>query len=237
MPTRWWSSLLALSILAIAPTVALGSWPAKSLSNTAIQQLKGISFSLLVLIVSALLIRFFWNRIARDFKRLPEISKFRAILVVVLVGLVFISVKVVISDIPGWIGRDTDLQAENDRQEQIEIAQTRELRRSAMQDLAKALTTYAAENNRRFPETTFDPAIDPAVWEMPEAYGAKYFYVPPKDAADYSTIMAFESQYYNDGRMVLYADGQIELLHEATFIERMKRQYESSDEENEAEVP
>lgn len=82
--------------LASASTVHAGmpSWTVSDLANARID---AISFFLVVLLLLALLVKFLWNYLAKDFQKLPKITYPRALAAVTLWGLLFLLVLTMIS--------------------------------------------------------------------------------------------------------------------------------------------
>src|SRR5436305_12587438 len=71
--------------------------PTVRLNDVARLRFETISFFAVCLLLSALVIRFLWNRLARDFTVLPRLSYLSALGVVVLWGLLFTLVLTMIS--------------------------------------------------------------------------------------------------------------------------------------------
>src|SRR5260370_29350241 len=97
--------VVVLLVLA-APGGALAGMPsplpsdlptALRLSDSAAQRLQTISFFVAVLLVSAAAFRLLWNFLQRDFPKLPRLTFFKALGVVLLWGLLFVIVLTMIS--------------------------------------------------------------------------------------------------------------------------------------------
>jgi len=67
------------------------------LTDIARMRLEAISFFLLVLLLSAAVIRWLWNSLRPSFPRLPKLNYWRALALVVLWGLLFVVVLTMIS--------------------------------------------------------------------------------------------------------------------------------------------
>jgi hypothetical protein len=61
------------------------------------QRFQAISFFLVGILVSTLVVKFLWNFVAKDFPRLPKLTFLRAFSVVLLWGLLFVIVLTMIS--------------------------------------------------------------------------------------------------------------------------------------------
>lgn len=73
-------------------TVALTAWagmPSLTLSDTARLRLSGISFFVVLLLLSAWGFKFVWNYLRRDFARMPQLSYAKSLAAVLLLGLLF----------------------------------------------------------------------------------------------------------------------------------------------------
>src|SRR6185503_10705550 len=68
-----------------------------SLREVAKLRLQSLSFFLMVLLVSAAVIRLIWNSLRKDFVRLPHLSYFKSLGLVLLWGLMFVLVLAMIS--------------------------------------------------------------------------------------------------------------------------------------------
>ena len=71
--------------------------PSFNLTDIAKARLDTISFFLVLLLVIALLVKFLWNYLARDFSRMPRLTYRKALAAVTLWGLVFLIVLTMIS--------------------------------------------------------------------------------------------------------------------------------------------
>jgi hypothetical protein len=89
--------LVALLAVAIAPTSSAGMAAPPTLREWAKLRLQNISFFAAVLLISAALIRFVWNRLRTDFPRLPRLTYPKALGLIALWGLLFLLVLAMIS--------------------------------------------------------------------------------------------------------------------------------------------
>ena len=67
------------------------------LSEAGRMRLEAISFFLLALLLSALVVRWLWNRLGRDFPRLPRLSFGKSLAIVLLWGSLFLVVLTMIA--------------------------------------------------------------------------------------------------------------------------------------------
>jgi hypothetical protein len=98
MPRRT-SILVALALVAIVPAApAWAGMPVPfTLRDMAQMRLQAISFFLVVLLVSAGLVQWIWNGIRPNPSRLPRLTYFRSLGLVVLWGLLFTVVLAMVS--------------------------------------------------------------------------------------------------------------------------------------------
>ena len=68
-----------------------------TLTDLARMRLEAISFFLLVLLISALLIQWLWNCLRSSFTRLPRLTYFKSLALVLLWGLLFAVVLAMVS--------------------------------------------------------------------------------------------------------------------------------------------
>jgi hypothetical protein len=191
---------------------------------------EAISFFLFILLLSAVAVRFLWNRAAKDFAFLPRLSFARALGIVVTWGLLVLVVLTMIAAAremmtPGsWRKQgllysldDKAAKAANaanvaaDQPAHDAATELRELRRKNLDDLKAALWKYAAGHNGKLPAKD-DTDIPANLWEVPKSYGARYGYVAGLTTSQDSRIVVFEPAVHGDQRFVLRLDGRIELL-------------------------
>jgi quinol-cytochrome oxidoreductase complex cytochrome b subunit len=90
--------VLAAGIAVLAGAVpAHAGMPSYTLTDLAKARLDTISFFLVLVLVLALLVKFLWNYLARDFSKLPRMSYPKALAAVTLWGLLFLLVLTMIS--------------------------------------------------------------------------------------------------------------------------------------------
>ena len=85
-----------LILAAVAPAVHAGM-PSASLTDVARLRVENISFFLVVLLLSALLVQMIWNWLRNDFPRLPRLTYPKAVALISLWGLLFVLVLTMIS--------------------------------------------------------------------------------------------------------------------------------------------
>ena len=89
--------VMMLMVIVLAQPAWAGMGGAVTLREVSKIRLQNLSFFIMVLLLSAALIRWIWNSLRKDFTRLPHLTYFKALGVVVLWGLLFILVLAMIS--------------------------------------------------------------------------------------------------------------------------------------------
>jgi hypothetical protein len=89
-------SFILLSLSLLTPSARAGM-PSIQLTDVAGMRLDAISFFLALFLASALAVKVIWNRLRRDFVKLPRLTYFKSIAIVSLWGLLFILILTMIS--------------------------------------------------------------------------------------------------------------------------------------------
>jgi glucan phosphoethanolaminetransferase (alkaline phosphatase superfamily) len=98
--------LLLIAALLVSPSLTYAGMPSAlredfetvlRLRESPHQRFQAISFFLMGIFASTLVVRFLWNFVAKDFPRLPKLTFLRALSVVLLWGLLFVIVLTMIS--------------------------------------------------------------------------------------------------------------------------------------------
>jgi hypothetical protein len=94
---RVFLSVFVLMVLVVSQEAFAGMAGAITLREMARLRLQSLSFFLMVLLVSAAVIRLVWNSLRKDFTRLPHLTYFKSLGLVLLWGLLFVLVLAMIS--------------------------------------------------------------------------------------------------------------------------------------------
>jgi hypothetical protein len=191
------------------------------LNESAEFRLQAISFFLAVFLSCALIVKWLWNFLQRDFPRLPRLTFAKALVGVFLWGLVFVLVLSMIAGArelmtPGaWKrhGVTYKLAGEADRNRA-------ELRHSQMDKLRAALWHYAAKHNGKFPLRLKD-AISPELRQVPESGGVNYVYCTNMSVDMPASVLAYEPEIEGDERWVLLTNGEIVVLPTSEINRRL----------------
>jgi hypothetical protein len=186
------------------------------LNDTPRQRLQAISFFVLGLLGCALAVRFLWNFLQRDFPRLPRLTLGKALAGVVLWGLALVIVLAMIAGArelmtPGaWQKQGWTYKLTNG-----EIpAPAPAARRQHIEQLRTALLQFAATHGGRYPLRDETSAIPDEFWEVPDAGGLRYRYVPGLSGGDEMALLACEPDLGAGGRLALMTNGSIVSLRE-----------------------
>ena len=95
--SRFFLSVFLLSILLLSNEAFAGMAGPVTLREVAKLRLQSLSFFLMVLLVSAAVIRWIWNSLRKDFSRLPHLTYLKSLGLVLLWGLLFVLVLAMIS--------------------------------------------------------------------------------------------------------------------------------------------
>jgi hypothetical protein len=220
---------LALVWLVVCPAVAWAGMPSARmvLTDMAHMRLQNISFFLAGFLLSALFIQVLWNRLRRDVPSLPRLSYFKAVGLVGLWGLLFVLVLTMISGArelmtPGaWEPNGATYRLKSRSAPEDATDSLEEARREQIVRLKKALWQYARAHGGRLPESRTDPAILPALWQLPDASGMQYVYlggvVTPFDGVP----VACEPEIYPGARWALFSDGEVRRMTSAAIARAM----------------
>jgi hypothetical protein len=201
------------------PAVALwagaahaGMRPHPQLTDLGKFRLDVISFFAVAILALALLVKFAWNALARDFAAMPRLSYGKSVGVVLLWGLLFVVVLAMISGArelmtPGaWQRReDGGYRLAGAQADPLEFARRRKLER-----LRDALWAYAKGHDGAFPPSELVPDVSPEAWESIHPSGANFVYVSGHKADAGRETVAFEPGVYGASRLALLSDGTIE---------------------------
>ncbi|QDT24860.1 hypothetical protein Enr10x_01520 [Gimesia panareensis] len=217
--------LLAGCLFCLRPAVVQAGMPSVSLDLTQVAQLRlqSISFFLMVLLLSAFILKLCWNLLAKDFSKLPRISYKGALGVSVLWGLMFLFVLTMISGArelltPGaWekTGRTYQLVEDQppDGAQSAESGASVDERRRKLGELRSALFMHVATHQGKFPDKADETTFADEFWLQPGSLQVKYGYVSGTKKADPPVPLAFEQAIYGDDQqLILYTDGAIKVL-------------------------
>lgn len=209
------SIVLAAIGLAIAPPAWAGM-PNLTLTEMARMRVEVISFFLVVLLGAAGLVRLLWNRLRKDFPRLPRITYLKSLGIIGLWGMLFLLILTMISGArelmtPGAWEKDGLLyhvKAPGSTTQPAKPITTAE-RRTRLAELKAILWDYAQRHDGNLPADDQTPEISPRAWETPDLSRIRFVYVPGAKAGNGNAIVAYEPAAFTGDRLVLKSDGEI----------------------------
>lgn len=184
------------------------------LSDFGVLRVQTLSFFFVVFLLSAFALQRLWNRLQRDFPRLPRLTFGKAAGVVVLWSLLLFIVLTMISGArelmtpgawrkQGWtykLAEDTKAPAPVDRDTE---------RRQHMEKLRIALFDFAVFHQGKFPTNDEISTIPDKLWEIPGAPGMRYYYVPDQAAGHVPRVLVYGPELDPGKRWVLCVNGDI----------------------------
>lgn len=198
--------LFVTGILVMLPGVVMAGMPMAEVTDLAKMRLSTISFFLVLLVLSAVVLRWLWNGLVKEFPKLPVLTYRAALGMVVVWGLLFVLVLTMISGArelmtPGaWTKRGATYQL---NEQPIAVA-----RHDRLQQIRDALWVYAAAHDQAFPMNAASlPEVD---WRSLHASGSPYRYVPGAQADQGRRPVVYEPGLFGRERLVLLSDGSIE---------------------------
>ncbi|RLT08960.1 MAG: hypothetical protein DWI22_06680 [Planctomycetota bacterium] len=220
-----------IGLLLLDQQSALAGMPSVSLSDLGLLRFSTISFFLLLVVLSAIGIRFLWNSVRRDFPKLPVLSFRGALTGVLLWGLVFVVVLTMISGArelmtPGaWVKngltyRSADQPQETDAK-RISVEVARQLKEQTdritrLQLLGTALREFADQHNSAWPTAEEFRLLPLELTILPGDVQADYLYRPVTNdksqpaAVHEDVAVVLEPDVYGDGQQfALYRSGLV----------------------------
>lgn len=229
-PTPTETAVISSLIYTITRLPVIAGMPTVDLSDFAEMRLELISVFLFGILVSAFVVKSAWNGFRKDFASLPEISYGKSFSLVCLWGLLFVIVLTMISGArelmtPGaWIkkGNTYSLNQEaatapEDSSSAVDEA-TNARRQMNLELMWEILKEDGILKQEPFPEEGEQLPIPQRMWEVPETHGLKYVYVPALADDNGSRVLLAEPEFFENGRYVLWAEGQIELIPPGTAM-------------------
>jgi hypothetical protein len=206
--------------------------PTVNLTEVARLRLEVISFFLVAFLLSAAVLRWVWNGLARDFPRLPRLGYYRALGVVAVWGALFVLVLTMISGArelmtPGAWKKDglTYKLADAEKPPVTSHEPTESTRRQKLDALRAALWASAGDSAGMLPTSRDRASIPAEAWVVPHPSGIKYLYIPGRRIdSGRAELVAAEPDVFATVRFGLFSDGSIRLLTasevEAAFADK-----------------
>jgi len=196
------------------------------------RRIEALSFFLVILLVSGLIIQEIWNSLRKEFPQIHRISYSKALGVCFLWGLLFTLILTMISGerelmTPGaWekkgithrLVEDPSLGAER----QISA------RFNAIVRLGNALKHYAEAHNKSYPPKDSTQMIPDRLWQIPLTSGQRYIYVggtyTEYDWIEPARLLLYENEAVGNDRLVLMTDGNAIWMPVSEIEKALKRE-------------
>ncbi len=187
-----------------------------------------ISFFILGFLLLALVYRWLWNSLARDFPKLPRLSFRGALGALIVCGLFIYVVLTMISGArelltPGAWERSGVLykirEPEQNPKPWLDAA-----RRGTLERLRAALWKYAGQHGGDFPADSSDEAIPSEAWLSIDPNGLPLVYLPGAKQDVGASVIAYEPGTFGASRFVLLSNGEVSQIAATELKARINAQ-------------
>ena len=215
-----------VSFLAAAPARAGMAMP--RLTDMARARVEVISFFIVGYLLLALVYRWLWNSLARDFPKLPRLSYRGALGALIVCGLFIYVVLTMISGArelltPGAWER-SGVMYKIREPDQNPKPWLNAARQTSLDRLRAALWKFAGEHGGAFPADASDEAIPSEAWRSIDPNGLALVYLPGAKQDVGASVIAYEPGTFGANRFVLLSNGDIIQLPAIELTDRVKVQ-------------
>jgi len=206
--------LVPAVLTGLLPRAAAAGMPTYGLNDVASLRLQAISFFLALVLATAWLVQGLWNLSRRDHAVLPRLSYRGALGLVVILGLLLQLVLAMIAGArelmtPGaWVRAGTTYRLQGGGPEPSPETYLELARRRGLEELRRALWSYAGAHGGALPPHDFVAEIPDAVWTTVDPSGMRYIYLGGRVDQD-RRLVAYEPGLFGPRRLGLYADGTV----------------------------
>jgi len=202
-------------------------------SEIAQSRLQVLSFFLILYLLTALVYRWAWNSLARDFPKLPRIPFTGALAALAVCGLFIYVVLTMISGArelmtPGaWARTGVGYklrEPEKDPKPWLDAS-----RRASLEKVRAFLWRYAAQHSGAFPEWREQPDIPPGEWKSIDPDGLPLVYLPGLKPDIGKDVLVYEPGTFGRTRFVLLTSGEIVSMEEEEVTRRVQKQINAMD--------
>lgn len=208
-------AFLALPIWMAMARLANAGMPSISLTDIASLRLQAISFFLVGFLLSAAIVRWIWNSLAKDFSFLPRLTFLKSCGMLALWGLLFMIVLTMISGArelltPGaWEKEGYTYRLKDETGKE-----TPELRRQEerLADRVRQLGELKGWLENHVEDKVYPASLEQLHdrhLQVPHSRGERYEYVPGRKTTDTGRPLAYEPDCFDDDPLVLFADGTL----------------------------
>jgi hypothetical protein len=220
--------IFSILLLSLASSAQAGMISPR-LTDVAGARLDSISFFLAIYVVCALLFRWVWNVLARDFAWMPRLTFKKSLAVLVVAGLFMYFILTMISGArelltPGaWARNGYGYQLTSPEDKNKAMLET--ARMGAMARLRDALRDYAAKHDGKLPPHLFAPDFDTSLWKGIDPSGTWLAYMPGRTFTPPASLIAYEPASYGAKRWVLLSDSSLLLMDSAELDQRVRKEF------------
>lgn len=210
---------------------AMPAWAGMAMprfTDMARARIEVISFFIVGFLLLALVYRWLWNSLARDFPKLPRLSYRGALGALIVCGLFIYVVLTMISGArelltPGAWERSGVLykirEPEQNPKPWLDAA-----RRGALERLRVALWKYAVNHQGAFPSDSFDADIPSDAWLSIDPNGLPLVYLPGARQDVGASVIAYEPGTFGASRFALLSNGEVVQISASELKERIHSQ-------------
>lgn len=219
---------ITAAILAVTSAAHAGM-SSPQLSDVAKARLDVISFFILVYLLCAVVFRWLWNLLAKDFPWMPPLSFKRSMALLVVAGLFMYFILTMISGArelmtPGaWAksGITYKLQTpDRDPKPWLDAA-----RKHALEILRDALRDYAVKHEGRLPVHAYVSDFNPALWKGSHPEGQWLIYIPGLTFGPSNRVLVYEPATYGATRWALLTDGSVVQMSGGELDARVRKEF------------
>jgi hypothetical protein len=191
-------------------------------------RLEVMSFFVFTYLLLALVYRWIWNSLARDFPKLPRLSFRGALGALIVCGLFIYVVLTMISGArelltPGAWERSGVLykirEPEQSPKPWLEVA-----RRGSLERLRAALWKYSAKHGGAFPTESSSEGIPDEAWSSIDPNGLPLVYVQGGRQDVGTNVIAYEPGSFGANRFVLLSNGEVIQIGATELKDRINAQ-------------
>jgi len=224
---KGWKIITGALFVATASTHA--GMPSPQLSDVAKARLDVISFFLLVYLLCAVIFRWLWNLLAKDFAWMPRLTFRRSLALLVVAGLFLYFVLTMISGArelmtPGaWAkqGATYKLQTpDSDPKPWLNAA-----RKHWLETLREALREYAATHEGKLPVHAYVSDFNSALWKGAHPDGHWLIYIPGLTFGSANRVLVYEPATYGATRWALLTDGSVVSMNGDELDARVRKEF------------
>lgn len=224
---RFWNTTTV--VLLAATSSAWAGMSSPQLSDVAKARLDVISFFIFVYLLCAVIFRWLWNLLAKDFAWMPRLTFRRSIALLVVVGLFLYFILTMISGArelmtPGaWAkqGITYKLQTpERDPKPWLDAA-----RKRGMEILRDSLRDYAGKHEGKLPTHAYVSDFNTALWKGIHPDGHWLIYIPGLNFGPANRVLVYEPATYGAMRWALLTDGSVVQMNGDELDARVRKEF------------